>query len=134
MFPLATPGVIRGRPVRVPVDIGATCSTVQPGIARDRRSTATPGLALVTANGARLSAQGRVHLDLKQSDRNMMHEFIVAPICWVVIVGTDFLAAHGDIMEVRTRKLSFGAVKSRASCRSIVERQATARAGSGCGA
>ncbi|TPP66375.1 hypothetical protein FGIG_06554, partial [Fasciola gigantica] len=79
-FPLTIPGVIRGRPVGVLVETGFTCSNVRPEIVRDCRSTAIPKVALVAANGARLSAQGKVHLDLKLCGRNITQELIVAPI------------------------------------------------------
>ncbi|VDP74402.1 unnamed protein product [Echinostoma caproni] len=90
----------------------------------------TPGLALVTANGAGVHSRGRVALALELAEQVFTHTFLVALISLDVIVGTDLRNMHGAHIDAQQKLVSFTSVEELKSCSQVETRHEESQSGS----
>ena len=87
------------------VDTGAFRS-IFPATNEDRRRTHTQddNIHLVAANGSNIKTYGRRTVPIRVGDRHFSWEFIIADV-QTPLLGTDFLAHHGLLVDVSNSKL-----------------------------
>ncbi|KAL7827668.1 hypothetical protein SRHO_G00333860 [Serrasalmus rhombeus] len=95
------------------VDTGSTVSIIRPGTLRLLQENAvvewdTTDTVLRSVTGERIKMGGKKRLCVGLAKRTLQHEFCLAPICDVCILGLDFLKALGAVLDIPAAALILG--------------------------
>ena len=137
-------GKINGVPCTILVDTGAAVTIVHRRIWDRGKRTATledNTSSVVTANGEPLKLLGKTKVTFSLADRELTHNILVTEsITQDCLLGSDFLIAHGCVVDLKARKLVMGPLstpifhlqvtdQSQAICRVLMSETMVFRAG-----
>uniref|UniRef100_A0A1B0GB86 Retrotransposon gag domain-containing protein n=1 Tax=Glossina morsitans morsitans TaxID=37546 RepID=A0A1B0GB86_GLOMM len=102
-------GAIQGCNYIVTLDTGASHSIINSTIVKEKFDP-LGGVRFRTATGEEAAIKGKIMRNISISNVSMKHEFLVADIMDEVILGMDFMAKHGFVLDMKRQVLHYANV------------------------
>uniref|UniRef100_A0A1A9Z2G5 Peptidase A2 domain-containing protein n=1 Tax=Glossina pallidipes TaxID=7398 RepID=A0A1A9Z2G5_GLOPL len=101
---LTIDGMIHGCNYIITLDTGASHSIINSTIVKEKFEPLV-GACFRTATGEEAAIKGKIMRNIWVSNVSMKHEFLVADIMDGVILGMDFIAKHGFVLDLKRQVL-----------------------------
>lgn len=102
-------GKINNEEVKLTVDTGANATIIRHGLLTGCKVLpASKSFRLQTASGALIPVRGEAWIKLQIGTAEFNHKVLVAEITDDCILGIDFMASHGLIVNIKKRYLGIG--------------------------
>uniref|UniRef100_A0A1B0AEI4 Peptidase A2 domain-containing protein n=1 Tax=Glossina pallidipes TaxID=7398 RepID=A0A1B0AEI4_GLOPL len=106
---LTIDGKIQGCNYIITLDTGASHSIINSAIVKEKFDPLV-GAWFRTATGEEAAIKGKIMRNISISDVSIKHEFLVADIMDEVILGMDFMAKHGFVLDMKRQVLQYANV------------------------
>uniref|UniRef100_A0A1B0ACC2 CCHC-type domain-containing protein n=1 Tax=Glossina pallidipes TaxID=7398 RepID=A0A1B0ACC2_GLOPL len=106
---LTVGGKLQGYNYIITLDAGGSHSIINSAIVKEKFGPLV-GAWFRTATSEEAAIKGKIMRNISISDLSMKHEFLVADIMDEVILGMDFMAKHGFILDMKRQVLQYANV------------------------